>query len=402
MQLVERHIINENHEYYKELDNLCFLSKNLYNSTIWRQQQEYEKDKKYHNYNVLNRIFVDENQVDYRALPAKVSNQTMMMVDSAYKSFFEKRKNGDKTAKKPKYLHKTKGRQTVFYEKGAISFKKRKGYIHLSKTNIFIKSKIPHEKINFVRVNPKGNHFVIEVGYKIDDVEEKKNDKKYASIDLGVNNLITLASNVDKPIIINGRPVKSINRFYNKKIARLKSQLSVGLYSSKQIQNLYKNRKNKIDDYMHKASRFITDYLVSNQINTLVVGYNSGWKQDVDMGKKNNQTFSYIPYLRLINLLEYKCEMVGIKVEVREESYTSKCSFLDNEEVCEHDKYSGKRVKRGLYVASDGRKINADVNGALNILKKYLISKVAWDSQVWEDLVGASSTPNVLKIKSFN
>lgn len=402
MQLVERHIINENHEYYKELNNLCFFSKNLYNSTIWRQQQEYEKDKKYHNYYDMNRLFIDENQVDYRALPAKVSNQTMMMVDSAYKSFFEKRKNGDKTAKKPKYLHKTKGRQTVFYEKGAISFKKRKGYIHLSKTNIFIKSKIPQDKINFVRVNPKGNHFVIEVGYKVDDIEEKKNNNRYASIDLGVNNLITLASNVDKPIIINGKPVKSINRFYNKKIAKLKSQLPVGVYSSKQIQNLYKNRKNKIDDYMHKTSRYITDYLVSNQINTLVIGYNKGWKQDVNMGKKNNQTFSYIPYLKLISLLEYKCEMVGIKVEVREESYTSKCSFLDNEEVCEHDKYLGKRVKRGLFVASDGRKINADVNGALNILKKYLISKVAWDSQIWEDLVWVSSTPNVLKIKSFN
>ena len=326
----------------------------------------------------------------------------MMMVDFAYKSFFEKRKNGDKTAKKPKYLHKTKGRQIVFYDKTALSFKRKEGYIALSKTNIFIKSKIPQDKINFVRVNPKGNHFVIDVGYQIDDIEKKENNSRYASIDLGVNNLITLASNVDKPIIINGRPVKSINRFYNKKIAKLKSQLPVGLYSSKQIQNLYKNRKNKIDDYMHKTSRYITDYLVSNQINTLVIGYNKGWKQDVNMGKKNNQNFVYIPYLRLINLLEYKCEMVGIKVEVREESYTSKCSFLDNEEVCEHDKYLGKRVRRGLFVASDGRKINADINGALNILKKYLISKVAWDSQVWEDLVGASSTPNVLKIKSFN
>lgn len=401
MQLVERHIINENHEYYKELDNLCFLSKNLYNSTIWRQQQEYEKDKKYHNFCDLSKLFIKENQVDYRALPAKVSNKTLMMVDRAYKSFFKIRKTNTK-ARKPKYLHKTKGRQTVFYEKGAFSFKKRKGYIHLSKTNIFIKSKIPQDKINFVRVNPKGNHFVIEVGYKTNDTEEKRNNNKYASIDLGVNNLITLASNVDKPIIINGRPVKSINRFYNKKIAKLKSQLPVGVYSSKQIQNLYKNRENKIDDYMHKASRYITDYLVSNQINTLVIGYNKGWKQDVNMGKKNNQTFSYIPYLRLISLLKYKCEMVGIKVEVREESYTSKCSFLDNEEVCKHDKYLGKRVRRGLFVASDGRKINADVNGALNILKKYLISKVAWDSQIWEDLVWVSSTPNVLKIKSFN
>jgi transposase, IS605 orfB len=155
MQLVERHIINENNKYYDELDHLCLLSKNLYNSTIWRQEREYEKDRKYHNYNALNRIFIDENQVDYRALPSKVANQTMMMVDEAYKSFFSKRKNGDPTAKRPKYLHKTKGRQTVFYEKGALSFKRKKGYVTLSKTNIFIKSKIPQEKINFVQINPK-------------------------------------------------------------------------------------------------------------------------------------------------------------------------------------------------------------------------------------------------------
>lgn len=400
MQLVERHIINENNKYYEELDKLCFLSKNLYNSTIWRQEREYEKDNKYHNYNNLNRLFIDENQVDYRALPAKVANQTMMMVDEAYKSFFEKRKT-DPKAKKPKYLHKTKGRQVVFYEKGALSFKRKKGYIALSKTNIFIKSKMPHDKINFVQINPKGNHFVIDVGYKVDDIEEQKSNGRYASIDLGVNNLITICSNVFAPIIINGKPVKSMNKFYNKRIAKLQSQLPVGVYSSKQIQSLYKNRKNKMDDYMHKASRFITDYLVSNQIDTLVIGYNKGWKQDVNMGKKNNQTFCYIPYNRLISLLEYKCKMVGIKVEVREESYTSKCSFLDDEKVCKHDKYLGKRVKRGLFVSSNGRKINADVNGALNILKKYLISKEAWNSQLWEDLVRASSTPNVLKIRKF-
>jgi transposase, IS605 orfB family len=178
--------------------------------------------------------------------------------------------------------------------------------------------------------------------------------------------------------------------------------LPVGVYSSKHIQNLYKNRNNKIDDYMHKASRFVTDYLVSNQIDTLVIGYSSGWKQGVNMGKKNNQTFSYIPYTRLIDLLQYKCDMVGIKIEVREESYTSKCSFLDNEEVCKHEKYLGKRVKRGMFKSSDETIINADLNGSLNILKKYLISKEAWNSNIYEDLVRASSTPNVLKIKTFN
>lgn len=400
IQLIERHIINENHPDFKELDELCFLSKNLYNSTIYRQEREFEKDGKYHNYYDLNRIFVDENQKDYRALPAKVSNQTMMMVDQAYKSFFQKKRNGDSRAKKPKYLHKTKGRQVVFYTKQALSFRKKKGFIHLSKTDIFVKSKIEQKDVNFVRIVPRGNHFVIEVGYKRAETPHFDNNR-YASIDLGVNNLVTLVSNVAEPLIINGKPVKSVNQFYNKRIAKAKSELPQKTYKSKHIDNLYKNRKNKIDDYLHKTSRYITDYLVSNQINTLVVGLNPGWKQGVKMGRKNNQNFCYIPHDRLIRMLTYKCELVGIKVVTIEEGYTSKCSFFDGEDICEHEKYLGKRVKRGQFRTSNGRLVNSDVNGALNILKKYLISNVAWNGSIESDLVEVGSTPRIAKIRCF-
>lgn len=399
MILVERHIFTDQHEYFKELDHLCFLSKNLYNSCIYHQRLQYSKDKTYIHWMKLNSQFIKENQVDYRALPTKVGKQTMRMLDNNYKSFFAKRKNGGLSARPPKYLNSKTGRYIVGYPKDALSFKKKKGYIHLSQTNIFIKSKRTKDEVQFARITPKGNHLVVEIGYNLKEKELKTDNGRYASIDLGVNNLATITSNVFKPLIINGKPVKSINQYYNKNIAKKKSQLLVGVYSSKYISNLYRRRENKINDYFHKASTYIVNHLVSNQINTLVIGYNSGWKQDIDMGKKNNQNFAFIPFYKLVTMLEYKCALRGITVETNEESYTSKCSFLDNEEVCEHDKYLGKRVRRGLFVASDGRRINADVNGSLNILKKYLISKEAWNSQIWENLVRVCRTPRLCVIE---
>lgn len=227
----------------------------------------------------------------------------------------------------------------------------------------------------------------------------KTDNGRYASIDLGVNNLTTITSNVFEPLIINGRPIKSINSYYNKSIAKKKSKLPVRIYSSKYISNLYRRRENKINDYFHKVSTYIVNHLVSNQINTLVIGYNSGWKQDINMGKRNNQNFAYIPFYKFISMLEYKCALKGITIETNEESYTSKCSFLDNEEICEHEKYLGKRVKRGLFIASDGREINADVNGSLNILKKYLLKQETWTFHLWKDLVRVCRTPRLCVIK---
>ena len=398
MLLVERHIFTDQHEYFKELDYLCFLGKNLYNSSIYNLRLKYEEDKGYMNWIELNNKFKDENQKDYRALPTRVSKQVLKSVDNNYKSFFSKIKKGDTKVRPPKYLHKTKGRFPLSYEKGAISFKKREGYIHLSQTNIFIKSNKTKEEVQFVRVTPRGNHYVVEVGYNVKEEELKFDNGRYASIDLGVNNLITMTSNVFKPLIINGKPVKSINQYYNKKISKSKSRLPVGVYSSRYISNLYRRRENKINDYFHKTSTYIVNHLVSNQINTLVIGYNKGWKQDINIGKRNNQNFAFIPFYRLVSMLEYKCALKGINVILQEENYTSKCSFLDNEDICKHSDYMGKRIKRGLFKSSNGIKINADVNGSLNILKKYLLKQEAWNSQIWEDLVGVCCIPNLQKI----
>ena len=145
------------------------------------------------------------------------------------------------------------------------------------------------------------------------------------------------------------------------------------------------------------------NHLVSNNIDTLIIGQNIGWKQDINIGRRNNQNFVYIPFNKIIKQLIYKCRIYGIIVEIQEESYTSKCSFLDNEEICKHDIYLGKRVRRGLFRTSTNKYINADLNGSLNILKKYLIKNVAWNDTIWSDLVEASSEPNILILTpSFN
>lgn len=197
-----------------------------------------------------------------------------------------------------------------------------------------------------------------------------------------------------KPFIVNGKPLKSINQFYNKRKANLQSKLKNNAKNSKRISSLSLKRNNKINDYLHKSTTFIVNYLVSNNIANLIVGHNKEWKQDINIGKKNNQNFVSIPHSRFKELLKYKCELEGITYIETEESYTSKCSFLDNEEICKHESYKGKRVKRGLFKSNDGTLINADVNGSLNILKK-VVGNFNYDP------IEVCSTPSVYTVK-FN
>lgn len=202
-------------------------------------------------------------------------------------------------------------------------------------------------------------------------------------IDLGVNNLATCGTNVGRGIIIDGKPLKSMNQYYNKKLAKMKSDNDALLdkelnkkvetqrhHNTRNIERLCRKRRNKVKDYLHKASCRIFDYAASNDITTIVVGKNVGWKQECDMGTRNNQIFVQIPHAKFIDILTYKARAHGIMLVTTEESYTSKCSFIDNEEMCHHEQYMGKRIKRGLFRTKEGRLINADLNGALNIIRK--------------------------------
>lgn len=396
--LSERHIISSSHPYFLECDQLTFLGKNLYNATLFYQRASFFK-KDFQNYYAVNRVFTHENQIDYRALPAKVSKQVQMLVDKSFKSYFalvKKKTKGeyDSLVRIPRYLHKTKGRCTLPYPKDALSLKEE-GIVKFSKTGIKIKTKVGKERIQGARIVPKGNHFVIEILYKKPKKEIVSDTiQKIAFIDPGLNNLMTVTSNAFSPLLYSGKELKSLNQLANKKLAQVKSVLSEkGLHSSLLLISIYNKRDRRIKDCLHKLSAHLVNQFVSHKIDTVIFGHNIGQKQDIKLGSVTNQNFVQIPFFQLISLLQYKCELQGIRFITTEESYTSKCSFLDLEEVAKQKEYLGKRVKRGLFQTKEGVLINADVNGSLNIGRKYLMKLGLYTDTLHKELVLHMTNP---------
>ena len=401
--LSERHLIFKGHDYYDECDKITFLSKNLYNATLYYQRNSFFNHS-FENYYATNKHFVHNNQADYRALPAKISQQVQMIVYNNFKSYFallkkKRDKSYDKTVSLPKYLDKVKGRCTTPYPKGALSLK-HDGLVKLSKTNIVIKTKIPKDKIQAVQIVPKGNHFVLEVLYKqLVDKPISHKIERVAFVDPGLNNLMTVTSNCFNPLLYSGLNLKSINQLANKTIANLKSKLSErGLFSSPLLQSVYSKRNRRILDKMHKITSNLMSHLVSHNVDTLIFGHNKGQKQDIQLGKKTNQNFVQLPFTQLIFMLQYKCQLKGIRFVVTEESYTSKCSFLDLEKIEHHESYLGKRVKRGLFRTSSNCYINSDVNGSLNIGRKWLTNQSLYSDQLHSELVKYMANPKRLRV----
>nr|WP_293143562.1 MULTISPECIES: transposase [unclassified Microcoleus] len=384
MQLTERHIIKSKERRFVQIDELAFKSKNLYNAANYVLRQSFIYGWGYVNYNEMNRLM--KSHAAYKAMPAKVSQQILMLLDKNWKSFFEALKAYKKDASKftgrpkiPKYKDKVKGRNILVYTIQAISSRQLKnGIIKLSGTEILIKTKVNPERICQVRLVPKCDAYVIEVIYDEPESTAIRNNF-VASIDLGLDNLAALTSNQPGfiPLLINGRPLKSINQFYNKRSSQLQSQLKGERKTSPRLQRLTRCRNQKVDNYLHHTSRLIVELLTANQIGTLVIGKNAQWKTEINLGKRTNQNFVSIPHARLIEMLEYKARLVGIKVIVQEESYTSKSSFLNLDPIPVYGHtsaldvvFSGRRIKRGLYRTSVGQLINSDVNGSYNILRK--------------------------------
>lgn len=222
--------------------------------------------------------------------------------------------------------------------------------------------------------------------------------KRVAFIDPGLNNLMTVTSNCFNPILVNGRPLKAINQLANKELAKLKSKLSLrGLYTSPLLQSVYNKRARRITDMLHKITTQLVNHLDSHNIDTVIFGHNVGQKQDINLGKVTNQNFVQIPFTQLIAQLQYKCQLKGIKFILTEESHTSKCSFLDKESVEHHETYKGKRVKRGLFKTSEGILINADVNGSLNIGRKYLTQLGLYTDGLHQSLLQFMVNPQLVK-----
>jgi putative transposase len=395
MQLVEQHIIDKGDPRWSQIDAACLLSKNLYNAANYLVRQEYIGRGRYLPYAEVARQM--KRQPDYCALPRKVSQWVLKQLAHDWKAFFAARDEWQRCPEKflgrpqlPRYKDKSRGRNLLTYTAQAVSRRafKQQGVIAPSQLGITIATR--QQAFDQVRIVPRKTHYVVEVVYTVSCPPAPGEADRVAAIDMGVNNLAAVTFNQPGlcPLLVNGRPLKSINQYYNKERARLQSLLPPEQHHSSRLDILTEKRNRRVNAYLHLASRRIVELLQSQAIDTLVIGKNDGWKQEVKLGRRTNQSFVQIPHARFIQMLNYKAELAGIRVILTEESYTSKCSFLDGEAISKHEVYAGRRVKRGLFRAGDGRLIHADVNGSYNVMRKALPN--ALKPLVGADGIGAS------------
>ena len=406
-----------NREQFKIIDTMSYRAKALYNSSLYEVNKHFENTKEYLNYSLTDLLMKNhpENTV-YRSLPAAVSQQLIKKLHNDYTSFFallKKKQNNDydkqidrpnfksKDARKELIYTKSKTSKSFVFKDGwilvSVSEDLNKGRLKLCKVPEYLKDKDFDNEIKYIEIVPKLDYYELHIKYETETKTPNDLNSNWCSIDLGLNNLCAVTSNVHKPYLINGRAIKSINQKYNKRIAKLSSvtKKSQDKSTSKEIKRLFSKRGNKINNEIHKISDFIVKSVLEKKIDYVVIGYNKEWKQNIDLGKRNNQNFVQLPFSKILNHLTYKLQLNGIEVHLQEESYTSKCSYFDNEEIKKHETYKGNRNKRGLFITSDGIRINADVNGSLNIHRKF-ISKAAND--VPKEPVGTGLVMNPIKI----
>jgi IS605 OrfB family transposase len=362
----------------KTLSKLCHLSKNLYNQAnyIIKQSEEGSGIR----CNELDKILREESE-NYKTLPAQTAQQILKRIDTSWTSFFrainawKKRPEKFKTKPSPPHYKKKNGEhilvltnQQCKIKDGRITFPKKMGRIE-------VKTRLQNDtNLREVRIIPRGVGYVCEIVYEKEVEIEEKDRNRIVGIDLGAKNIVTMVNNIGlKPIVVrdDGTGIKSINQFFHKRKAELQSIYDKqGLREGKKQKTLEAKRDRKKHDYIHKLTRFIVDWCVEHKIGTIVFGYNPEWKQMVNIGRRNNQTFTQIPHMEIINKTAYKAEEKGIEVKEQEENHTSKCSFLDSEPVEHHDNYVGKRITRSLFKSAKGIIIHADVNAGYNIVKK--------------------------------
>lgn len=387
MRLVEQHVIAHCDSCFALIDQAAFQSKNLYNAALYMVRQAFIREGKYLTYTKLDKLM--QQHEAYRALPRKVSQWVLKGLHHNWLSFFESLKVYEEDPSKftgrpklPKYKHKIDGRNLPVYTLQAISKPELgQGIIKPSQLAITVKTK--QQSIKQVRIVPKNGYYVVEVVYERVPVQAPVDPGFCVGIDLGVTNLAAIASNRVgfAPRLVNGRPLKACNQWYNKRLRQLRKLLPKEDRErvTRQMQRITNRRNRQIDHYLHTASRRIIDFLVEEGVGTVVIGLNPLWKQEARLGKRTNQNFVSIPHSRFIDMLTYKAALVGILVEIREESYTSKASFLDLDPIPEYKTdaqeghhFSGKRIgpRSRLYRAKGGKVISADVNGAYNICAK--------------------------------
>lgn len=388
---VKQQVKHLSKEDYLSLKALCHVAKNLTNEAIYNVRQYYFTESEFlkyeKNYTLL------KNSPNYKTLNSNMAQQILKEVDGSFKAFFgllklaKQGKYAFKDCKLPHYLPKD-GYTTLVI--GFVRLKGNKLIIPFSnsfkKTHRPIEITIPpillNKKVKEIRIIPKAKarFFEIQYTYEAEYMQRNLNKHNALAIDLGINNLVTAVSSNGKSFIIDGKRLKSINQWFNKENARLqyiKDKQHFGKKTTNRQKAIARDRNNKVNDYMNKTARTVINYCINNNIGTLIVGYNETFQRNSHIGKQNNQNFVNIPYGRLRNKLEYLCELNDIVFVKQEESYTSKASFWDNDDIPTYNadnpkeyQFSGKRIHRGLYKTANGKVFNADVNGALNIMRK--------------------------------
>lgn len=376
---VERQQINKEHPMYNTIRDYCIKSNNMYNYALYTVRQEFINNGKYLNYHDTQKLL--KTSQPYKDLMSQASQCVLQVLDRNWKSYFVAIKDWQKNPSKylgmpklPKYRDKGKPftwfikNNQAFIEDGFLKFKlKCLGGIY----GKGIKTKVSGRLVS-IRFVPQNDYFTLEIIYEKHIDSEIVENNRVCAIDLGVNNFATLSNNVGlRPLIVNGKGIKSANQCYNKQLSKIKSEIMKrnNKHWCNKANVLNRKRYNRIHNFMHNVSRFVINYCVQNDIKTLVVGLNKEWKQKCSIGDKNNQKFILIPYDKFIQQLEYKCQDVGIRFITTNESYTSGTSFLDNEESIKENYNKSRRVFRGLFKSENGL-INSDVNGSLQIMKK--------------------------------
>ena len=388
---VKQQVKHLSKEDYITIKGLCHTAKDLANEAIYNVRQYYFAEGEFLKYEKNYALL--KNSPNYKTLNSNMAQQILKEVDGSFKSFFgllklaKQGKYAFRDCKLPHYLPKDE------YTTLIIGFVRLNGNkLVLPFSNSFKKTHKPVEimvppilldkTIKEIRIIPKANarFFEIQYTYEAECIQRNLNTNNALALDLGVNNLMTAVSNSGKSFIIDGKRLKSIHQWFNKENARLQSikdKQRLGRKPTNKQKAAARNRNNKVNDYMNKAAHMVMDYCINNDIGTLIVGYNETFQRNSHIGKQNNQNFVNIPYGQLRNKLEYLCKLNGIAFVKQEESYTSKSSFWDRDNIPVYNTdnpneylFSGRRTHRGLYKTASGKTINADINGALNIMRK--------------------------------
>lgn len=365
MQLVERHIVTG-----KAYFDICSKAKNLYNQALYYWRQTVFGNIQYFSEYELTGLFAEFKEECYIRLPAQTSQQIIKLLFKNIKSWQKARKEYEKNPHKflgrPKLPNYKKETYVAVFTNQQVKLKD--GYIHFPKSVNVKPLRTKVDNICQVRIVPNSDHFIVEVVYNKHEKELQPYNGNWMGIDLGLNN-IAVCSTKESSVIYNGRILKSINHFYNKRKSKLQSLLPKNNHTSRRINRLSTSRNNKVENYIHHISKKIIEHAKQENITKILIGNNANWKQGINLGKKTNRNFVSIPHSALIEKIKYKGLLEGIEVSTTQEAYTSKCSALDLEPIQKHENYVGKRKKRGLFVTGTGKLINADCNGALNIAR---------------------------------